>query len=77
MKKTIRRVMLFCLISVMGMPVFSQSFKEWRDANVNEVNRFPMHTHRKSIILCIEINVFVNRNERLEKKDQDFLMSDE
>jgi len=45
MKKTIRRVMLFCLISVMGMPVFSQSFKEWRDANVNEVNRFPMHTH--------------------------------
>src|SRR5574344_130758 len=45
MKKTIRGIMLLCLISVIETPVFSQSFKEWHDANVNEVNRFPMHTH--------------------------------
>ena len=39
--------------------------------------RFPMHMQRKSIILCIEINVFVNRNERIEKNDHEFHMSEE
>ena len=45
MKKTIWGILSFFFFSVIGLPVFSQTFKEWRDANVNEVNRLPMHTH--------------------------------
>lgn len=45
MKKVFRSLILLCILSAVGTTTYSQSFKEWRDPNVNEVNRLPMHTH--------------------------------
>ena len=41
MKRILSTVLLACIASV----TFAQTFKEWQDPRLNEVNRAPMHTH--------------------------------
>ena len=41
MKKTV--LLGWAALAFLGAQ--AQSFQEWQDANVNEVNRAPMHTH--------------------------------
>ena len=41
----LRKILLSGVTIGLGLPIFGQTFKEWKDQNVNEVNRLPMHTY--------------------------------
>ena len=40
-----KKMLLTGLLGVVGLTASSQTFKEWQDAEVNAVNRAPMHSH--------------------------------
>ena len=40
-----KKVLLLGLASLSLLGTQAQTFKEWQDANINEVNRAPMHTN--------------------------------
>lgn len=40
-----KRNILACCLSLLGTALFSQTFNEWMDPTINEMNRLPMHTN--------------------------------
>ena len=40
-----KKHLLTCLLGFMALSMGAQSFQEWKDPKINEVNRAPMHTN--------------------------------